>query len=874
MNRSVMGRQMFANGGPAVAEMDPMMMQGAAPEMDPMMMQGAAPEMDPMMQGTVAAAQEQVDPNVLAAVFGQMEDQVTGIEGAEDIEGMINAVRGDEQPIEARRAELAGLVGPEDAEATPDSVLALVQPVVQLAAVDQGIGALAAEDMGAVSMEGPMSEGIMSTVDTAMPAEQVMVEPPMEMGVGNQPPVNFNQGGAVRPVQYYQPGGEVIGGVNFTPQDFFGPRIGIAPQQSLALRAIMDSSEERTAGQDDLREFVEESADIYREYGLGDAESRAADLEEQKRLSRSQMLFDIANTALAFAAPMEGERSGMSAAERLAMAASSTKLPQTIGARAQQQLEYEKEADKEERAITLAALQSGETKLAAQRAAQAKLAEIDAETKQAERLAEKKQYTFIRPITFQGRPYPQGGSAFLSSADVNKLQDIFGLDIVEAYKAPITDVDYFNKFGMPKDKFESLPEQDQKLLQGLPVVTDSDYFDKFGMDKASFLALPQQSRSNLLGIAPEYELKEIDDGEKITIVRINKNDPNETPVDIYSAEAFSEPDYYRVSLPSADGTVTKTIADLSTPEGKKLLEEVNRVNKEQGGGANLQKIATESTTPVQVLVPVRSADGQEIGREMFISNDNGLTYVGYDGAIKSVPSGSHIINSTQTYNVARQERIRRESVEFLARKDEELSPGMTFGTDATFKGSSLADDEETTRKDRILVKDSLLAIRNGTGTWSSIYAGINNVLGGLVAPEYFAQLFKDTTEGRQFTRLVYVLGRSALATSPRFAVADLETTGTLFPNTADFFANPDTEARKLVSLMQAVNEEEGRLHRIRASGTTIDAAFNAVITQKLSEIGRLKQLIGPIVGTAQRASARDLSGAQEVFDLKVKNRGK
>jgi hypothetical protein len=321
MNRSVMGRQMFANGGPAVAEMDPMMMQGAAPEMDP------------MMQGTVAAAQEQVDPNVLAAVFGQMEDQVTGIEGAEDIEGMINAVRGDEQPIEARRAELASLVGPDDAEATPDSVLALVQPVVQLAAVDQGIGALAAEDMGAVSMEGPMSEGIMSTVDTAMPAEQVMVEPPMEMGVGNQPPVNFNQGGVVRPVIGMQVGGNPF--------------------------ALTGSLEEAFLRRVPLYKSI-----------VGDP---SVDLEKQRKLAKSQTLFDIANTALAFAAPMEGEQSGMSAAERLAMAVQKTQLLPTIGARGAEQLKAEQAVKTQEQQMLLGALGKAEDELTAlQKAAAAK----------------------------------------------------------------------------------------------------------------------------------------------------------------------------------------------------------------------------------------------------------------------------------------------------------------------------------------------------------------------------------------------------------------------------------------------------------------------------------------------------------------------
>ena len=98
-----------------------------------------------------------------------------------------------------------------------------------------------------------------------------------------------------------------------------------------------------------------------------------AQLEEQKNLTQAQMLFDIAGTALAYAAPMPGERPGMSPAERLAMAATQTKLLPTIGARAQQQLDAKKAVGKEKQALQLAALGSAETSLAAEAKAAADL---------------------------------------------------------------------------------------------------------------------------------------------------------------------------------------------------------------------------------------------------------------------------------------------------------------------------------------------------------------------------------------------------------------------------------------------------------------------------------------------------------------------
>ena len=308
MNRSVMGRQMFAKGGAAfpdisgdgqVTQKDILMGRGVIPRTmqeggiaDPMMMQGMDPSMvpqeDPMM-----AQQGEVDPEILAGMFGQMETQMAGIEDSDDLEGMMNAVRGDQQPIEARRAELAGLVGPEDAQVTPESVLALVQPVMQLASLDQGIGGLAEEEMSGISMEGPMGEGIMSTVNTEPaaapmppPTGQAMMDPAM-MGVGNPPPVNFRQGGVV---QYMENGGSPI-------QQAFD-------QRQQLYRGIIGSS---------------------------DVEDQAM-LDERKKMSQSQMYFDIAEAALAFATP--GSRQ-MSPAERLADAVRETELFPKLGARGQ-----------------------------------------------------------------------------------------------------------------------------------------------------------------------------------------------------------------------------------------------------------------------------------------------------------------------------------------------------------------------------------------------------------------------------------------------------------------------------------------------------------------------------------------------------------
>ena len=68
----------------------------------------------------------------LEQVGGMIQNMQQGVDSAEDFESMMNAMRSDEQPIEARRAELASMVGDGDATATPESVLTLLQPTFEM----------------------------------------------------------------------------------------------------------------------------------------------------------------------------------------------------------------------------------------------------------------------------------------------------------------------------------------------------------------------------------------------------------------------------------------------------------------------------------------------------------------------------------------------------------------------------------------------------------------------------------------------------------------------------------------------------------------------------------------------------------------------
>jgi len=160
------------------------------------------------------------------------------------------------------------------------------------------------------------------------------------MGVGNEPPVNFNLGGEVRrrgdedPVPVFEQGG---------PVQYFEKAGVVTPMTDYSL---------------DLGADIEKLLPVFKQYmPTTDSETRRDNLQ-------SDILFDIANTALAFAAPMKGERAGLSGAERLAMATQQTQLLPKIQQRTAKSLAEAKAEDKAPTAAAInAAIQFGTKKL-------------------------------------------------------------------------------------------------------------------------------------------------------------------------------------------------------------------------------------------------------------------------------------------------------------------------------------------------------------------------------------------------------------------------------------------------------------------------------------------------------------------------------
>ena len=192
----VYDRKMFRmqDGGMMPPEMPPEMAMGAPP-MDPGMAMGAEqlpPELIQMAQSDFAdASNEALTSEVGAAVGEEVDRSMQNLDMAGNYQDIMNAVWDGQADVEEYRAQLAQVEGPEDAARTPDSVLALVQPTLQLAQIDQGIGALMQEELAEVgemgggitelAAKGAVEDGMAAETGALVDAVGNMAQGPMPM---------------------------------------------------------------------------------------------------------------------------------------------------------------------------------------------------------------------------------------------------------------------------------------------------------------------------------------------------------------------------------------------------------------------------------------------------------------------------------------------------------------------------------------------------------------------------------------------------------------------------------------------------------------------------------------------------------------------
>lgn len=213
----VYDRRMFrmANGGMMPPEGGMMPPPGGMdPQAQQLMQQIDA--MPPEMQQAEAAGffQQALQGGIEEAVDQEVGRSIQDVESATGFRDIMNAVWDEDADVESYRARLAEVVGPDDAARTPDSVLALVQPTLQLAQLDQGIGALMQQELAEVGGAGAMGGGITelatkSAVADGMAAETGalvnavggMAQAPMGMGMDMaQAPMDMGMAQAPMPM--------------------------------------------------------------------------------------------------------------------------------------------------------------------------------------------------------------------------------------------------------------------------------------------------------------------------------------------------------------------------------------------------------------------------------------------------------------------------------------------------------------------------------------------------------------------------------------------------------------------------------------------------------------------------------------------------
>ena len=472
------------------------------------------------------------------------------------------------------------------------------------------------------------------------------------------------------------------------------------------------------------------------------------------------MLFDIANTALTFAAPMPGEKKGLSPAQRLAMAATTTKLPQTIAARA-------KSLTDDKQKLELAALSASEGILAAE-----KKGEIELEKA---RLTKNK-FREVKPANIK--------------KDGNIIEQI---DLNSA-----TGRSRFNNLGEGETVEKLTTKTTKKLTPKLMEV---------------------RSKTNPAVIEDYVDINA--EGFKTE----NYTNKMLTTVGEYDTEKDSKT--YKPIQITFDG-VTTTV-DQNSESGQKLIKTANDYNKSNPNKPQYE-VTTVPTTRTARGFYVEFDDGTS---ELVTSLDGGKSFLNrktnkfMQSSDKSIKAFNPI-NDNETFKIIKIQNASKKAKARLADLETALANSLSI------PGSEKKD-----------LRDAFELVRDATGPYAKIIAGIDAVVGGFVPIDGVRKFFQDDVKARLYVKSIGILGRAALAVNPRLAVADLETTMQLFPDPDRFFANPETEVQNLRKVKSIAVRQLNFLNKELAAGK-IQSSELATVNSKILEIEKLIDILNPV----------------------------
>ena len=284
---------------------------------------------------------------------------------------IMNNLRGDMRSVDARREELADLVGFQAAAETPDAVLAMLQPVL---AQQGGLGALPQSGPMAQGPQPPMPPppgGVMGSPPPGAPPLSPSAAPPIPGGMAapaglppgggmappmigpdgqpippeGMPPIQMKDGGLV---QYFQDGSDEEG---VTPEEDNSPSsMQVTPQMlEMARQGYTSMLSSRPSPEPGLQSRVAEKEKLYGEL-LGD----------DRNMQQAQLLFALAQKGLQFAGNVDAQGRPLRGSPISRLATVAADLPATIN-------QFISDADKRRMNIRMAALQAAEKEMQAKR---------------------------------------------------------------------------------------------------------------------------------------------------------------------------------------------------------------------------------------------------------------------------------------------------------------------------------------------------------------------------------------------------------------------------------------------------------------------------------------------------------------------------
>lgn len=322
----------------------------------------------------MANAREMLDDvdnvGIMQGFMDEMEDDMEEEEGADEEnsaakmldrrpdspEILMNNLRGDMRSVDARREELADLVGYAAASETPDSVLAMLQPVL---AQQSGLGALPQSTPMAQGPQAPMMPpppGPMAPPPSGappMPPEAMMPPPPQDGGIAAllaagapgggqappQAPINMKDGGYV---QHFRLGSDEEG-VTQSEEDDSPSGMQVTPDMVALARAGYNRLlTQQIAPEVNLRTRTAEREKLYREL-LGD----------NKEMQQAQLLLMLGQKGLQLAGNVDAQGRPLRGSTLSRFATVASEVPGAVS-------QFISDVDKRQNAIRMAAIQSAE----------------------------------------------------------------------------------------------------------------------------------------------------------------------------------------------------------------------------------------------------------------------------------------------------------------------------------------------------------------------------------------------------------------------------------------------------------------------------------------------------------------------------------